>query len=63
MSTKVLPNTDPAVNYSALFSYDPFSMGDHLLAFVAVNKSDVIRNLLSTVHDMKIKEMVSGGMP
>jgi len=33
-----------------------------MLVFVAVNKSDVIRNLLCTVHDMKVKEIITGGM-
>ena len=44
----------------SLFPTTPFVMevGNHLLISVAVNKPDVIRNLLCAVHDMKVKEMI-----
>ena len=52
---------ESVIQLFSLFPTTPFAMqvGNHLLVLVAVNKSDVIRNLLCTVHDMKVKEMVN----
>ena len=58
-----LVTTDCKESVIALFSLFPTTpfvteVGNQLLICVAVNKTDAIRNLLCTVHDMKVKEMI-----
>ena len=52
---------ESVIELFSLFPTTPFVMevGNHLLISIAVNKSDLIRNLLCTVHDMKVKEMIN----
>jgi hypothetical protein len=52
---------ESVIQLFSLFPTTPFitEVGNQLLVFIAVNKPDAIRNLLCTVHDMQIKEIIT----